>query len=106
MLAVVHVTGQAVYAYLCEPGRTAANCNPDCNPGDSEDPLLHAGQGPDRIVADTSAAHMDWPIGPPYSSDCPRSMRREQPRPKRVSAAFHCRAGQDDDCSLAGMFHR
>ena len=32
--------------------------------------------------------------------------RREQPRPKRVSAAFHCRAGQDDDCSLVGMFHR
>ena len=59
--AVVHVTGQAVYAYPLEPGRTAANCNPDCNPGGSADPLL----GPRRLAGPVtlcdSPTHSSWP---------------------------------------------
>src|SRR5215471_20432638 len=28
----VRAAGQTAYAYPCELGRTAANCNPNCNP--------------------------------------------------------------------------
>jgi hypothetical protein len=57
--AVVHVTGQAVYAYPREPGRTAANCNPDCNPGGLEDPLLP--EAPTFRFQENARVHMSPP---------------------------------------------
>ena len=40
MFLSVRAAGQTAYAYLCELGRTAANCNPSCDPEDMDDALL------------------------------------------------------------------
>ena len=40
MYLSVRAAGQTAYAYLCELGRTAANCNPSCDPEDMDDALL------------------------------------------------------------------
>jgi len=36
----VRAAGQTAFAYPRELGRTAANCNPNCNPEDMDDALL------------------------------------------------------------------